>query len=552
MKKILLSIMLISAFAIVRGQSVVLNEVYGNPGSGNSEYVELYNSSSSGSLDCYTLMTYYENEGGSAKGWYVLDLPTTSSIGTTPGFFVLAPANTFSVQGTPGAIANLNWNDATFRGGTTGGYLKKFEWNGSGYTDLNLLAGTTITNLLDGTLNGGQIYITLLFKNGVLINGFVGGGSSGSIPTLLGNLGSLTFPIAGACSPATSTVNFGTLPVVEFFNPSGGNDNGYARSSDGKCGAWVKTAPQVNHTPGATNGSASGITGSLSTAQLINCAASPRTITADVTAISGSVTLADDFPVVAYVYHDANTDGILNDGTYFDTLMFQNVTDGGRTTHPANPLPDQNGDYIIAYRTQRGCFDVVVRLQNACATLPIKLQSFTAVRYRSNVVLEWETAMEDNNLGFEVQRKIGNTDWNNIAFVASKAQNGNSNEVLNYELNDVNATKGITQYRLKQIETDRSAAYSAIRSVRGEGQYGKTIIYPNPSNNGNVNVVFEDANVVRNITLIDMNGRTVKQWKGVTNNNIQMENLHAGFYTVRIVNAETSEQVVEKIVVNKR
>jgi hypothetical protein len=40
--------------------------------------------------------------------------------------------------------------------------------------------------------------------------------------------------------------------------------------------------------------------------------------------------------------------------------------------------------------------------------------------------------------------------------------------------------------------------------------------------------------------------------RGVTNNNITIENLSAGFYTVRIVNNETGEQVVEKFVVNKR
>ena len=53
-------------------------------------------------------------------------------------------------------------------------------------------------------------------------------------------------------------------------------------------------------------------------------------------------------------------------------------------------------------------------------------------------------------------------------------------------------------------------------------------------------------------SVIDMSGRTVKQMKGVTNNNIQIDNLNAGFYTVRIVNTETGEQVVEKFVVNKR
>ena len=52
--------------------------------------------------------------------------------------------------------------------------------------------------------------------------------------------------------------------------------------------------------------------------------------------------------------------------------------------------------------------------------------------------------------------------------------------------------------------------------------------------------------------LMDVSGKTLKQWKGVTNNNIRIDNLNAGFYTVRIVNVETGEQVVEKFIVNKR
>ena len=42
MKKILLSLMLMNAFVLVKAQTV-LNEVYTSPGSGKSEFIELYN-----------------------------------------------------------------------------------------------------------------------------------------------------------------------------------------------------------------------------------------------------------------------------------------------------------------------------------------------------------------------------------------------------------------------------------------------------------------------------------------------------------------------------
>ena len=189
---------------------------------------------------------------------------------------------------------------------------------------------------------------------------------------------------------------------------------------------------------------------------------------------------------------------------------------------------------------------------NECATLPIKLSSFDANRNKSNVDLKWVTEIETNNKGFYVERMLSNGAWQQISFVASQATNGNSNTSLTYTLTDFNNTKGISQYRLRQVDIDGKQAYSLIRSVRGEGQKSNTILYPNPSGDGKVNIVFEGANTMRDVSLMDVSGKTLKQWKGVTNNNIHIDNLNAGFYTVRIVNTETGEQVVEKFIVNKR
>jgi hypothetical protein len=151
-----------------------------------------------------------------------------------------------------------------------------------------------------------------------------------------------------------------------------------------------------------------------------------------------------------------------------------------------------------------------------------------------------------------VERKLSNGGWEQVTFVDSKAPSGNSNSPLTYTLTDLNNSKGITQYRLRQVDIDGKQAYSMIRSVRGEGQKSNTIIYPNPSGDGKVSIVFEGANSMRDVSLMDVSGKTLKQWKGVTNNNIQIDNLNSGFYTVRIVNVETGEQVVEKFIVNKR
>jgi len=168
------------------------------------------------------------------------------------------------------------------------------------------------------------------------------------------------------------------------------------------------------------------------------------------------------------------------------------------------------------------------------------------------VGLNWVTVSEQNNTGFAIERLVGAGGWQQIAFVPSQAAGGNSSADLTYSFSDNNSTSAVSQYRLKQIDFDNRSTRSDIRAVRGEGQVGKTIVYPNPSNNGKVTVVFEDVTTTRDISLMDMSGRMIKQIKAVTNNNIQFENLTPGVYSLRVVNRETGDQVVEKIVVNNR
>ena len=184
--------------------------------------------------------------------------------------------------------------------------------------------------------------------------------------------------------------------------------------------------------------------------------------------------------------------------------------------------------------------------------LPVSFRAFTASRSNSVVALKWTTAMESNNLGFEIQRLTGNGTWQTLSFITTQAVAGNSSSDLTYTFNDLNQTKGISQYRIKQIDIDKRSKFSEIRAVRGDGQKGKTIIYPNPSSDGKVNIIFEDVNGIRDISVSDITGRVVKQLKGITTNNIIVDNLTGGIYTVRIVNNETSEQEVQKFVVNKR
>ena len=192
-------------------------------------------------------------------------------------------------------------------------------------------------------------------------------------------------------------------------------------------------------------------------------------------------------------------------------------------------------------------------ISNSCSPLPVRFTFFNAKRTNSsNVSLTWQTAQEIDSRGFEIQRLIGAGGWQTVGYVASQALYGNSSAPINYSFNDNNNAHAVTQYRLKQIDIDYNSKYSEIKAVRGDGQAGKIIVYPNPSFDGTAKVVFEDINGTRDVSLSDASGRLIKQWSGLTNNNLAIDNLTPGFYSLRVVIRETGEQSIEKIVVNKR
>lgn len=184
--------------------------------------------------------------------------------------------------------------------------------------------------------------------------------------------------------------------------------------------------------------------------------------------------------------------------------------------------------------------------------LPVKLHSFTAARNNEKVNLTWVTATEDNNRGFELQRMLGAGKWSTVAFIFSQADGGNSTSNLTYQFRDDNNYSGISQYRLLQIDLDGKVKYSDIRSVRGQAQANKTLVFPNPGFNGTVNVIFEDGNSKRSLALTDMSGRMIRQWNNFTDNSLQVSNLKPGMYNLRIYNTETGVQSVEKIIIANR
>ncbi|MDO8550213.1 MAG: T9SS type A sorting domain-containing protein, partial [Ignavibacteria bacterium] len=93
----------------------------------------------------------------------------------------------------------------------------------------------------------------------------------------------------------------------------------------------------------------------------------------------------------------------------------------------------------------------------------------------------WTTATELNNSGFEIERKLENTNWNKVTFVNG---NGTTSSEKKYSYFDGNLTPGKYLYRLKQIDFDGSFEYSNIVEVNFEApsKFELSQNYPNPFN----------------------------------------------------------------------
>ena len=182
--------------------------------------------------------------------------------------------------------------------------------------------------------------------------------------------------------------------------------------------------------------------------------------------------------------------------------------------------------------------------------LPVKLISFKGEKQGAKNLLTWTVATEYNSKGYELQRSANGENFSTIAYINSKAINGNSNSTLNYDIADENPFKGTNFYRLKQVDFDGKSTLSNVVLLKGNSvnDIFLTAIYPNPTKDKVTITLLAPA--VQNITLVitDIAGRVVMQQskqliRGDNNLTLQVSKLQSGTYFVKvfcIYNCQTS------------
>ncbi|OQP59354.1 T9SS type A sorting domain-containing protein [Niastella populi] len=236
---------------------------------------------------------------------------------------------------------------------------------------------------------------------------------------------------------------------------------------------------------------------------------------------------------------------INSNGTFTVTRNSTTVTSLTFTYRLMDNGPDNN----IATTADNMFDDATVTINwPPAGPLPVTLVNFNGNRKGTNVTLTWTTNMEMQNTGFEIQRSTGNGVYEKVGFVATRALNGNSDVPLHYTFTEGNMAKANSWYRLVQIDKDGTRKVTPVRGIRGLEEISKLTVYPNPGTTGNMNVLF-GSSAARDIMIIDLNGKILKQWNNYHEDSMPISGLHTGVYMLIVNNKATSERLTQKIVV---
>ncbi len=113
--------------------------------------------------------------------------------------------------------------------------------------------------------------------------------------------------------------------------------------------------------------------------------------------------------------------------------------------------------------------------------VPVELTSFHALQYDGEVRLEWTTATELNNSGFDIEKSADGVNFEKIGFVAG---HGSTTQKSVYSFSDKQVRGGTTYYRLRQIDYSGVNFFSHIVEVVIENNFSYALYdnYPNPFN----------------------------------------------------------------------
>ncbi|KAA0991024.1 S8 family serine peptidase [Dyadobacter aurulentus] len=234
-----------------------------------------------------------------------------------------------------------------------------------------------------------------------------------------------------------------------------------------------------------------------------------------------------------------------------------NSTELGWSFHPASELaivPYDNGYYVEMKMKAFSEFWLAKNFIGNSSPLPVDLIRFearkkTGMEAGNDVILEWETAAEENFERFDIEVANGNDAYRKGLFVKIGGVTGGGRLTGGrYAFLDQEPMKsGARYYRLKMVDADSTFSYSMVRPVVFDEKTEWTT-YPNPSA-GVFYVVYRgDPSQSVLLNIYDLNGRLVKQSNAKATGFLQKEEIdlssHAlpkGLYMLEVANGKDKQ-----------
>lgn len=176
--------------------------------------------------------------------------------------------------------------------------------------------------------------------------------------------------------------------------------------------------------------------------------------------------------------------------------------------------------------------------------LPVEWLTFTAQKRQQTVLLNWQTAQEQNSDRFEIERSANGINYTTIGTVAAA---GNTSSVTDYSFTDYHPLNGSNFYRLKQIDMDGRFSYSKI-AVVDFGRIARLSVFPNPAS-GVLNARWGNDKQYTALQVLDAAGRLILQRSipaTSTSMEVDIHQLNRGAYILQLIGNETEQKIFIK------
>lgn len=188
-----------------------------------------------------------------------------------------------------------------------------------------------------------------------------------------------------------------------------------------------------------------------------------------------------------------------------------------------------------------GC-NSVAEVEAECLLLPVKLTTLRARARYDGVLVEWQTASEQNNSHFQVEHSA---DGKSFVTVGELPGNGTTAVARQYQFLHERPVEGLNYYRLKQVDFDGKFEYSPIVSamLRSESEIA---LAPNPTDGP----LFVRGSIEEDcfIRITDGMGRVVWSQPLPETRMIDLANQPDGVYVVEITagKVRTTRRIVKE------